>query len=193
MDFVDDVDLEFALCGCEFGMIDNFSDIIDASVARCIYLNHIYHFSFIEGHTICTLMTRIPIRCYICTVYCLSKDTSKSGFTDTMKAKKYVSMMKSLCTTRISKDFFYKILTDNIRKYTRAIWLVERHENTFCKLRTGLFYRDILGCNSLLWLKRFYDFLICIERYHIICFCVCISPDTNLKHISGVFMPFFWL
>lgn len=74
-----------------------------------------------------------------------------------MKTKKDVSMVKCLCATGVGEDFLYEILSDDIREYSRAIGLVEGHENTFCKLRMGLFYRDIFML-QLLFIFR-YDFL----------------------------------
>jgi hypothetical protein len=72
-------------------------------------------------------MARVPIGCNARTIDCLSEDASQGCFTNPMKSKEDIAMMKCLCFARISEDFFDKILTDDVGEIFRAIGLVERH------------------------------------------------------------------
>lgn len=123
-----DVDFEFSLRWCEFGMVDNFTNIIDTSVACCIYLYNIDHTTCVIGSTIRANMTRVPFCGYGCTIDCFCKYTSERRLSNTMKSEKYVTMMKCLSFTGIAENFFYKILTDDIGEIFWTIGLIERHD-----------------------------------------------------------------
>lgn len=164
MNLVYDVYLVSALCRCESGMIDNLTDIIHSSIAGCVNLYDINHLACVVADTIRTFMTGVSIWRDIRTVYSLRKYTSERRFTDTMKAKKYVPMMKCLCFTRIREDFFYKILTDDIGEIFRTVRLVERHRYKFKIKNEGLKMKDfVFNCGYfteiLLDARGYYSFL----------------------------------
>lgn len=76
MYLIDDIDLVFALVGCESSLFDQITDIVDAIVRGPIDLDTIEHIPIIECDTVCTGMTGISVFLEIETVDSFCEDPS---------------------------------------------------------------------------------------------------------------------
>ena len=79
MDFIDDIDFVCSLIGFESRLFDQFTDILDTIVRGTIDLDTVEHHLLIEGNTIGTLMTGIPVL-EIRTIHSLCEDASTRRF-----------------------------------------------------------------------------------------------------------------
>lgn len=61
MDLIDYIDFVLSLIGLKSCSFDEFADIVDSGIARCIDLDHIEHSATIERLTVRTLVARVPI------------------------------------------------------------------------------------------------------------------------------------
>ena len=105
------------LVWCKFCMIDDFPDIIDASVAGSIDFNDIYHLMIIKCETVRTIMTRIAVWCYICTVDGFREDTSECRLANTMKTEKIYPWWNVWVLHEFASTFFTKSCPTTSEKF----------------------------------------------------------------------------
>ena len=101
MDLIDDIDLIFPLVRLESRALDELTDILDSVIARAIYFYDIEHRLIVEGSTVRTYMTWIPIF-GLETVQCLREDTSACRLPSSTRSMKEVGMVYTSSRETIS-------------------------------------------------------------------------------------------